>query len=60
MAFGLLGAVPDLDSKESLQMFLELLVLSASDLRKQIAIIRKTVHSNSKLTLFRLTARFLA
>jgi hypothetical protein len=59
MDFGLLDAVPDPDDKESLQMSLELSVLSASDLRKQIAIIRETVQPNGKFTSFRPTARFL-
>jgi hypothetical protein len=57
--FGLLNAVPDSYSQESLQMSVELSVLSASDLRKQIAITRETVQPNGKLTSFGLTARFL-
>jgi hypothetical protein len=57
--FGVLDAVSDPDDKESLQMSLDLSVLSASDLRKPIAIIRETVQPNGKLTSFGLTAHFL-
>jgi hypothetical protein len=59
MDFRLLNAVSDPNDKESLQISLELSLLSASDLRKQIAILRETIQPNGQLASFGLTVRFL-